>query len=263
MQSSEKHNFKVLHFGGQCPWFGWTLEQVQLAAAQLQSNVEVLDVGEQPELAAQYRLFFPFMTVIDDTLRWPSPSSAEGFIKLVQEPSRLAVMSTMALPVQARASQIVPLTLENIESACAFCLPGADVFARQEKRKWAERYGEMMIGYLALEAGRIVGGIEYLRASKVPFPLPEKRETTAFITCLYSSEDEGTPDYRGHLLEVALCQLPKQGYQNVQVVAGQRSSSPNGPSNLFRERGFREIEILDGVALRQGTDALILMEYKF
>jgi len=226
------HTFKVLHIGGQCPWFWWTLEQIQQAATQLQGKVEILDVGNGPELDSRYRLFFPFMVVIDDMLRWSSPVTAEGSLKLVQDPNRpSAIPRVCILHPPAQASKIVELTLDNIEAACVFCLPGADAHAIHGKREWVKRYGEAIVGYLAYEGELVVGGIEYLCASQIPFPLPEKRDTAAFITCLYSmeGETEDVRDYRREVLDYALTQLPGQGYQCVQVIAGRRCAYPNGP----------------------------------
>ena len=255
------HTFKVYHFGGQCPWLWWTLEQVQQAALQLHGSVEVFDVGDKPELASKYRLFFPFMIIIDDRIRWPSPISAESLISLIQNTDTPAVMPAAPVPPPATASQIVAITADNIDAACAFCMPAAEDRLKLAKQEWGKQYGEAILGYLAYEAEVLVGGIEYLRASRVPFPLPDRRSTTALITCLYSTED--ARDYRAQILAYALSRLPDQGYQAVQVIAGQREAYPNGPATLFAAKGFHVVEILDRVVLREGEDTLILMECVF
>jgi hypothetical protein len=66
----------VLHFGAQCPWQPWAVEQARRAAEHLGGTVHVADVARQPELAARFRLFFPFMTVVDGSIRLPSPAPA-------------------------------------------------------------------------------------------------------------------------------------------------------------------------------------------
>jgi hypothetical protein len=152
----------------------------------------------------------------------------------------------------------VALTPNNIEVACTFCMADTEAQAIQSKRQWALRYGEAVLGYLAYEGESMVGGIEFLCASRVPFPLPDRQPTTAFITCLYSTED--AQDYRAQLLEYLLTQLSGSSYQRVQVVAGRHLAYPNGPEPIFSAQGFREVAILDRVVLNEGEDTLVLME---
>jgi hypothetical protein len=137
-------------------------------------------------------------------------------------------------------------------------MPAADDQVKQSKREWASQFGETPLGYLAYDGEFPVGGVEYLRANQIPFPVPGKQATTAFITCLYSTE--GADDYRGHLLEHALEQLACEGYPRVQVISGRRQAYPNGPSALFQAQGLMEVAELDRIILKDGEDALILME---
>lgn len=252
------HRFKVLHFGGQCPWLWYTLAQVQKAATQLRGNVEVIDVGKTPTLAAQYRLYFPFMVVIDEVVRWPSPAPAELLIQIAKGEYHHPAVPDPPVFYPARASQIVPITPGKIDIACSFCMPAADAHVKQSKREWASQFGETMLGYLAYAGEFPVGGIEYLRASQIPFPVPNKQATTAFITCLYSTEE--ADDYRGHLLEYTLKQLALEGYQRVQVISGRRQAYPNGPGAMFQAQGFMEVAELDRIFLKDGKDILVLME---
>ena len=74
-----KGHILYLHCSSQCPWHHWTREQAEKAAGELNYTFEVVDVSESPEQARRYRMFYPFMTIIDGKIRLPSPSpSARG-----------------------------------------------------------------------------------------------------------------------------------------------------------------------------------------
>ena len=49
------HHLLVLHFGAQCPWQPWVVEQARRAAEQLGGTVRVANVARQPEVAARSR----------------------------------------------------------------------------------------------------------------------------------------------------------------------------------------------------------------
>ncbi|MFQ6088799.1 MAG: hypothetical protein ACE5K0_07865 [Candidatus Methanofastidiosia archaeon] len=74
----------VLHFGGQCPWHEWQIEEVKKASEVLGCSYSVIDVEEEPELAEKYKMFFPFMMVIGDK-RVFSPTKSEDIIKMVDK----------------------------------------------------------------------------------------------------------------------------------------------------------------------------------
>lgn len=264
------HRFLVLHFGGQCPWHLWAIEQVREAADRVGGSVEVVDVMDKPEMAERYRLFFPFMTIIDDTIRLPSPTVAGELVKIVGEGATTKPTVPQPLGPEARAGRIELLTAGNIGDTCPLCVPDSEARGCQAKRFWAARIEgqvpEGILGFISYEGGRAVGVVEYLPSPLVPYPLPEKDPTIAFITCIYSPSnglgtDQGEgPDYRGQVLDRLLEDLPGQGYKKLQVIAGRRTPYPNGPVPFFLERGFRELGELDRVILKIGEEEIVLME---
>ena len=60
-------------------------DQARQAAAETSREFRLVDVSEQPELAARYRLFYPFMTVVDQTLRLPSPMPASELVRIIDQ----------------------------------------------------------------------------------------------------------------------------------------------------------------------------------
>lgn len=264
------HNFLVLHFGGQCPWHIWTIEQVKKAAAEVGGVVEVCDVSDKSELAAKYRLFYPFMTVIDETIRLPSPTSAERLVKVVNEGVLSEPTIFQPIGTEKRARRVMPLMAENIHDTCLLCVAGEQAEGCQAKHAWAstikDSVREGILGFVAYQGGRAVGVVEFLPSTMVSYPLPEKDAGIAFITCIYSnsidsgSEQGEESDYRGQVLEHLLNYLGGQGIRKVQVIAGRRTPYPNGPVPFFLSHGFRELSELDKVILTEGQEELVLME---
>lgn len=264
------HRFLVLHFGGQCPWHVWAIEQVRRAAAQVGGVVQVMNVSDRPELAARYRLFFPFMTIVDETLRLPSPTTADQLVGLVRDGVTTHPAVFQPSGPELQAERVEPLTVENIGDTCPLCVPSSQAAGCQAKQRWAamikDKVQQGTLGFIAYQGAQAVGVVEYLPATAIPYPLPNKESTIAFITCIYSPSDGfgtdqgGGPDYRGQVLHHLLGYLPALGYEKVQVIAGRRTPYPNGPTSFFLSHGFKELSELDKVILKVGEDELVLME---
>lgn len=255
------HRFLLLHFGGQCPWHLWMIEQARMTAAQIEGSIEVVDVMKKPEIAARYRLFFPFMTVINDTVRLPSPIPADGLVKIAREGVVAKPTIFQAPSCEAQAEKVEPLTVENIVDSCPLCIPSREARGCRAKQVWASRLNdeveEGVLGFVAYEGRKAVGVVEFLPALLIPYPLPEKNPTLAVITCIYSLQDGA--DYRGQVLGRLIDYLANQGYQTLQIIAGRRTPYPNGPVSFFLSHGFRELGEVDSVVLNEGEEELVLM----
>ena len=256
------HRFLVLHFSGQCPWHSWMIEQARDAATQVDGTVEVVDVMTRPEIADRYRLFFPFMTVIDDTVRLPSPIPADGLVKIAREGVAAKPTIFQSPSPEARAEKVEPLTAENIVDTCSLCIPSSDTRGCQVKQVWAsmlkDKVREGVLGLIAYEGKKAVGVVEFLPAPLVPYPLPEKEPTIAFVTCIYSLEDG--LDYRGQVLDHLIDYLPNRGYKKLQVIASRRTPFPNGPTSFFLSHSFKVSGEVDSIVLEEGEEELVLME---
>ncbi|MBU2611081.1 MAG: hypothetical protein KJ606_09090 [Chloroflexi bacterium] len=246
------------------------IEQARKAIIEVGGVVEVTDISDKPELAAHYRLFFPFMTVIDDIIRLSSPIPAERLVKVVREGVATEPAIFQLSGPELKAEMIEPLTIENMGDTCPLCIPSSEATGCQAKQVWAsmvkDEVQEGLLGFIAYDGGKAVGVVEFLPATVIPYPLPKKDSTIAFITCIYSPSDGfgtdqgGEADYRGQVLDHLLDYLPRQGYKKVQVIAGRRTPYPNGPVPFFLSHGFNELSELDKVVLTVGEDELVLME---
>ncbi len=255
------HGLLVLHFGAQCPWQPWVVEQARQAARRLGGTVRIVDVARQPKLAERHRLFFPFMTVVDESIRLPSPTQASELVSIAKEGLAVPTAVTTTESPAAQAEVVLPLTAANIRCTCALCSAPSPQRGCQAKAAWAARLARQMpsgvLGFVAYHSRHLVGAVEFLAAPLIPYPLPRKPTSAAFITCLYSAEDG--LDYRADLLSRLEHHLAQAGYHELQVVAGQCSAYPNGPAALFQDRGFQRVGVVDRVTLREGTDTLVLL----
>ncbi len=261
---NQPHSYRMLHFGDQCPWRQWVVEQAKEAAQKTVGAVEVLDISDHPKIARHYRLFFPFMTVIDEKYYIPSPTPAEQLVKIAQGGITLEPLVIRPSAPEAHAEMVVPLTAENIGDTCCLCIPPELTAGCRAKQAWAHKVADKasqgILGFAAYQGRNVVGVVEYLTSIVIPYPLPEKDPTLAFITCVYSNEDQGAADYRGQVLDRLLEYLPSQGFRKVQVIAGQRTAYPNGPTPFFVTRGFEEVKTLGAIVLGDGEEELVLME---
>jgi len=133
-----KHQILVLHFGAQCPWHQWVIEQARRAAQQLRAEVVIKDVTDHPKLAEQYKMFFPSMTVIDETIRVPPPVGAEKLVQMAKETAEPKPTSPMAYGKRAGRCVIQALTPNNIEATIPLCIAGVEPIAAREKARWAK-----------------------------------------------------------------------------------------------------------------------------
>jgi hypothetical protein len=256
------HKFVILHFGNQCPWIPWTVEQATRAAKQTGSIFEVIDVMKNPGMAVQYRLFCPFMTIIDDSIRLPSPTPAEGLVKIVQEGVTTKLTETKSLSPMREPDRIEPLIIDNMIDTYTLCCPHDPSIDCQAKHSWAsqieDKVKDGILGFIAYQGATSVGAVEFLPASLIPYPIPEKDPSSAVITCIYS-QSNGL-DYRGPVLNHLIHYLSKNGYTRIQVIAGRRSAYPNGPVSFFTMYGFKEIGEVDRVVLKIGIEEFVLVE---
>jgi len=257
-----KHHFLVLHFGAQCPWYRWVIDQANQAAQELGAEVAVKDVMDHPELAEKHRMFSPFMTIIDGNIRIPGPMGTEALIRMVKESPERKPTSPEPHGERTGPHLIHGLTPDNVKATIPLCIADVRPIADSEKVLWAEemlrRSGCSLLGFIAFQGDKAKGVVEYLPANLVPYPLPRKDPTIAFITCIYPTEPD--VDYKSPVLKRLLAHLREEGYKELQVVAGRRTPYPNGPVPFFRRHGFVELGEVDQWCLGElGEEELILM----
>ncbi|MCL0059711.1 hypothetical protein M1O57_03085 [Dehalococcoidia bacterium] len=257
-----RHHILVLHFGAQCPWHLWVIEQAKQAAQKLNAEVAIRNVMDHPELAEKQKMFFPFMTIIDRKIRLSGPMRAEELIRIAKEgPERKPVLP-IAHGERTEPHLIRELTPENVKTTIPLCIAGVRPIADREKALWLQemlnRSGCSLLGFIGFRGKEAKGVVEYLPSNLVPYPLPCKNPSIAFITCIYPTEPD--IDCKSQVLERLVDYLRGENYKELQVVAGERTPYPNGPVVFFKRHGFVELEEIDLVGLGEaGEEKLILM----
>jgi hypothetical protein len=255
------NHFLVLHFEGQCPWQPWVTEQARMAAGRLGGTLEVVDAAQRPDLAARYRLYFPFLTLIDGTIRIPAPTPAGELVRIAKEGTIPVSLAYVDKKAPAGRGTVIPLTPANLNSTCHLCVPSPEKGDCMAKSAWAAAIArdvpDGVIGFASCVEGQAVGAVEFLPSELVPYALPVKDPGIAFITCLYSLEDG--LDYRGQVLESLLECLGRKGYKEVQVISGKRLPYPNGPEAFFTPYGFQLAAVLGEISTREGEDEIVLL----
>lgn len=252
---------RVVHFGQQCPWLPWVIEQARLTAAELGATLTTVDVALSAEAASVHQLFFPFLTIIDGTTRIAAPTPAARLIAYAREPQASLETLRPAAPanptVAAVPDRIEPLTPARCADSCLLCGAPNSCTGKREWLTAQTEHSGAGLGYVAYCGDQPVAALELLPAAAVPYPLPISRDGAAFLACVYPTAD---PDYRGALLDHLRAALPPLGYGRVLTVAGRWTNFPNGPADFLAAHGFRELRTLGRERLRDTYDELVLME---
>lgn len=257
----------ILHFGAQCPWHRWIIEQAWSANEVVGGTMEIIDVTRNIEMARQYRLFSPFMTIINDRICTAAPLTKERIIEIMRERPAPRIPAEEDWRNQEKADRIDLLQADNVLGACSLCIQTNDRVGRQgslSKQKWLGQQGgvEDIRGLVAYRGETVIGAVECLPADKIPYAMIEKTGEKAFITCLYAlstGDNDHIHDCRGHLLE-ELIQCLTGKYKALQVIAGRRVAYPNGPCGLFAQYGFIEVARIDNLDMSIDDDEWWLME---
>lgn len=252
---------QVLHFGQQCPWLPWVIEQARLAAAELGATLTTVDVTVSAEAASKCQLFFPFLTIIDGTTRIAAPTPAARLVAYARAPQVPLETLRPAEPaeptVAAVPDRVEPLTPTNSTDSCLLCGAPHECSGKHEWLTAQASLSGTSGGYVAYCGGQPVAALELLPATAVPYPLPVPRDGAAFLACIYPT---ASPDYRGALIDHLRSALPPLGYRSVLTVAGRWTNFPNGPADFLAAHGFRELRTLGRERLRDTCDELVLME---
>ncbi len=263
------------HFGAQCPYQDRMLGDARIIARDLDRTFSSHDLLEEPELAKKHQIFTPIL-IIADSQRIIAPLDRREIKQLIVNKALESWSRYEDQPLQ-RADTIKPLNADNINRTCWICEKGYIDIPELNKLRWAyilkEKMGKDFFGYIGSKdidkfthiKWEHVGAVEVLPANLIPYPIPEHDEKTAFITCVYSEKKVGNHyaegDYRQHMLEHAIENLPSEGFERIQVIAGSSTAYPNGPVRIFTDLGFKEKEILQRIELSDGPEEFILLEY--
>jgi len=239
-------NLKFFYFGNQCPQNCYLLARIKTIAWQEHVPLHLFDLTEDPKPAEQYRIFSPNMLLVNDKYRVHGPFTKEKVNSLLDEEDVKPTEYVVRQSSEVVRGELVPITPSSALSTSAVCAGTEDEGLCRGKSEWVKdtmtKYNISHLGYIHVIDGTCVGGAEFLPSTVVPYPVPDKRVTNAFLTCSYASD--GKKDYRTHPLERLIKDLREWGYDTISVAASRDVVFPNGPVDWFLRKGFEDNGIL-------------------
>lgn len=206
-----------------------------------QEKIEIYfhDITGNKKLAIQLRIFFPTLTIINDTYRHYSPLTAAFLDSLCEGIILEDVPYTPKLGRKEYSGTIIPITRENYRLAS--CCTGKNCLDNCIKKISNPLFEQFpILGFMNIEHNTLLGGVEYIPSTFVPYDIPVDK-TTAFITCIYLSDTKY--DYKTPCLRVLEKYLSNE-YNRILVVSDETGVFPNGDLKFFKENGYDDLGIL-------------------
>ena len=199
-------------------------------------EVEYIDISKENEVAATQRIFFPFLTVLNDEIRWFSPlelNIVERFIcgeQIVEKPH------VIEQGKEVFHGELIELNNDTLDLVSDSCTLSNCKLSCQKKREFLTENGEEFYGILHLDKGIVVGGVEYVNSLNVPYHIP-KGEDIAFITCVYHSSTKY--DYK----TLPFLELEKRlagKFKEIIAITDEEGTFRNGTLEWFLRNGFND-----------------------
>lgn len=238
------------HWSAMCP-----LNVEMLALLQDYENrldIRIHDITNDAPLAKRLRMYYPTLTILNGQRRYYRPLD-RAFLDTVcggiypEERPYLPTLGT-----EPYCGSIVPLTSGNCWLA-GRCTGRSHCAGAAEKARFLEKQGLSIFGFLNLEEGALLGGVEFVPSLLVPYDIPRDAQT-AFLTCVYLSDSQY--DYKSGPLQALEAHLAAQ-YRRVLVISDEQGVFPNGDMAFFLRNGYTDL----GIAAREdGYCTLHLLE---
>lgn len=194
-------------------------------------SIEYYDITDDFELAKKQNIYFPFLTVIDECYRYYSPLSESFMEQLkcgslpVEKPYRI---NQGEIEVEG---YLLPITNHNYILAaqctgrndCMGCIDKCHMYPLND-----------IFGYMNVKHEALLGGAEFYPSLKVPYNIPKDKDT-AFITCVYSSDEKY--DFKSKPLQ-ALEKYLASSYSKLIVISDEEGTFPNGNLAFFKKNGY-------------------------
>ena len=241
-----ERNLKFFYFGHQCPHNAALMTRIRQFAAQKGLPLRLMDISQDEAICERLRIFSPNMLLVNDKHRLHGPFSLEKVRALVEdeviEPERYEVKQSE----DVAKGELVPLASQSVLSTCRPCMGSDEETLCRAKSEWIAKVINSLrlkhLGYLHFLDGACVGGAEFLPSKCVPYPIPDKRNNNAFLTCSFLSDEK--KDYKTYPLMRLIDDLRAWGFRTLSVAASRDVVFPNGPLEWFENKGFVDIGVL-------------------
>ncbi|MCJ7562206.1 MAG: hypothetical protein MUO84_04260 [Thermoplasmata archaeon] len=239
-------SIKFFYFGNQCPRNGYLLARIKTIAWKEGVQLELFDISEDRSACEEYRVFSPQMLIVNDRYRLHGPFTKERVLQLLDDDIVDSSPSNIEQGDSVVRGDLVMITPESVLSTCEPCTNTQDIGLCRGKAEWTagilQTHRLNHIGYMHFHDGSCIGGAEFLPSTAVPYPILDKEDGDAFLTCVYLSHE--TLDYKTQPLERLIADLRNWGFERVSVAAAKKGVFPNGPSSWFEKKGFADKGLL-------------------
>ncbi len=221
-------------FNFQCPISNETINLLNNYEDDFEINY--YDISESPQIAKENNIYFPFLTVFNDKIRWRSPLNKSVIEKVKEGKEIVEQPYIIDYGKEKFYGQILELADQTIHLLSRGCTINDCAQSCLKKKQFLSKQCNGFYGYLHLDKGKVVGGVEYLPSLQVPYDIP-KDPTTAFLSCIYFSSTEF--DYKSYPLEKLEEKLTDK-YKTIEVISDEFGSFPNGNLQWFLEHGYKD-----------------------
>lgn len=225
------------HWAYQCPLNHEMTELLKRYSDRL--DISLYDVGETPALAVKMKMYYPTLTVVADRFRFYSPLTP-GFLDALcrgEVPSETPYRPRLG--TKEAVGELTPITEKNYFAASG-CTGKSCAENSARKREFLRGQGLTVYGYMNVRGGELLGGAEYLPSLLVPYDIP-KHPRTAFLTCVYRSDEEF--DYKTAPLRALEAYLAKE-YDKLLAISDEDGVFPNGDRSFFIRNGYKDQGVL-------------------
>jgi len=233
-------DLKFFYFGYQCPHNAYLLARIKTIAWQESVRLHLFDITNDEETCRRFSIFSPTMTIVNEKYRLHGPFTREKIVAMLEDEDTAPRGYRVNQSDEVVRGELVPITPESVLQTCGPCINSEDQGLCRGKSEWVSEMlkgtGLQNLGYLHFYDGRCVGGAEFLPSKRVPYPIQDKSDGNAFLTCSFISDER--LDYRTHPLERLIDDLASGGMSTLSVAASEDVVFPNGPVEWFTKKGF-------------------------
>lgn len=220
------------YWGYQCP-ISFEINKL-LEEYKNRFDIHTYNIEEDFGLAKKQKMFFPFLTVIDNKERYRSPINKVFLNKLLNGEKIIENPYIIDFGIDIYKGNILPLTKDNISLISKKCTMTNCCYSCHEKSIFLSKYCDEVFGYLNVEDGNVLGGVEYVPTRFVPYDIP-RSDNYVFLTCLYHSSKEY--DYKHYPL-LELEKYLKNNYNRIYAITDEVGTFPNGNLQWFLDHDY-------------------------
>ncbi len=220
------------YWAAQCPINYETLSLLDKYKDKI--DIRTYNVEKDFDLAKSVKMFFPFLTVLNDEERFRAPLKSSLLDKLLNNEKCVEKPYIIDFGKEKYKGDVIPLTKDNIYMVSKKCTLSDSVCSCDKKALFLSKYCDEIFGYLNVENDNVLGGAEYIPSKYVPYNIP-RNDDYAFLTCLYHSSTDY--DYKYYPL-LELEKYLKNKYSKIYAITDAIGTFPNGNLQWFLEHGY-------------------------